>query len=359
MILYKYVSPERVDIIRDGLIRFTQPGYFNDPFEFKPVVKDLFSREFLIGIVHNLFDDEATFTGFVTTQLRQFHSRSSAEDTRSFYEKLAHVAFYTENVDGYRAENYEQQQSIVSEYITGRLKEDKEVSLKDQRRMLKLIIGSNPSLLPVIQLWVSGHMAQFSKEGGWLFAEKFAEAANLHIGVLSLSENWNNLLMWSHYAANHAGIVLAFRADHPFFNQKKTPNDVIRHLRRVHYSEERPQIKLTDLLDENLTRAEKTESFLSNFIYTKGANWKYEQEWRMLRELDAAEKHLGAHDIYLFRFPPDALDQLIVGHRASSQLIETVQEILTSGSRYSHVKLLQAIPDKQGYGLILRELEQI
>jgi hypothetical protein len=33
MRLYKYVPPERVDIMRDLRIRFTPPGYFSDPFE--------------------------------------------------------------------------------------------------------------------------------------------------------------------------------------------------------------------------------------------------------------------------------------------------------------------------------------
>jgi len=33
MRLYKYVAPERVDIVRDLQIRFTPPGYLSDPFE--------------------------------------------------------------------------------------------------------------------------------------------------------------------------------------------------------------------------------------------------------------------------------------------------------------------------------------
>lgn len=32
-LLYKYVSPERINDLLDGKIRFTQPGAFNDPFE--------------------------------------------------------------------------------------------------------------------------------------------------------------------------------------------------------------------------------------------------------------------------------------------------------------------------------------
>ncbi len=38
--LYKYVVPERIDILQNGLIRFTQPMYFNDPFELYPSIKN-------------------------------------------------------------------------------------------------------------------------------------------------------------------------------------------------------------------------------------------------------------------------------------------------------------------------------
>ena len=37
MKLYKYVSLERIDILENSLLRFTQPSTFNDPFEMKPI----------------------------------------------------------------------------------------------------------------------------------------------------------------------------------------------------------------------------------------------------------------------------------------------------------------------------------
>ena len=36
MIFYKYVSAERIDILQNSLIRFTQPNAMNDPFEARP-----------------------------------------------------------------------------------------------------------------------------------------------------------------------------------------------------------------------------------------------------------------------------------------------------------------------------------
>ncbi len=43
MILYKYLKPERaLSVLRSKRIRFTQPGDFNDPFEFRPVWGSIF-----------------------------------------------------------------------------------------------------------------------------------------------------------------------------------------------------------------------------------------------------------------------------------------------------------------------------
>lgn len=39
MILYKYLHPDLLDVLRHRTIRFTQPADFNDPFEFRPQIE--------------------------------------------------------------------------------------------------------------------------------------------------------------------------------------------------------------------------------------------------------------------------------------------------------------------------------
>ena len=36
--LYKYFSPDRVDVISSGMLRYSPPGAFNDPFEGRPEI---------------------------------------------------------------------------------------------------------------------------------------------------------------------------------------------------------------------------------------------------------------------------------------------------------------------------------
>ncbi len=42
MIVYKYVSPRWIEVLKDCLIRFTQPAALNDPFESNPIDGKLF-----------------------------------------------------------------------------------------------------------------------------------------------------------------------------------------------------------------------------------------------------------------------------------------------------------------------------
>lgn len=43
--LYKFVAPDRIDILETGFIRFTQPSALNDPFELQPVFENLLTEE--------------------------------------------------------------------------------------------------------------------------------------------------------------------------------------------------------------------------------------------------------------------------------------------------------------------------
>lgn len=56
MILYKYLQPARLDVLKHKTIRFTQPGDFNDPFEFRPRIQAAASEEEVRTYVENNFE---------------------------------------------------------------------------------------------------------------------------------------------------------------------------------------------------------------------------------------------------------------------------------------------------------------
>jgi hypothetical protein len=56
MILYKYLQPARLDVLQHKMIRFTQPGDFNDPFEFRPLIQSVASDEDVRAYVEEHFE---------------------------------------------------------------------------------------------------------------------------------------------------------------------------------------------------------------------------------------------------------------------------------------------------------------
>lgn len=98
--------------------------------------------------------------------------------------------------------------------------------------------------------------------------ESIKEQRNM--GILCLSEEWDSIRMWSHYAKDHKGVCLEFtRAEgNCLGNEDKcSPVNYVRHY---------PQIDLGQML---LKRDGRTIALI---MKTKSADWSYEKEWRLI-----------------------------------------------------------------------------
>jgi len=97
------------------------------------------------------------------------------------------------------------------------------------------------------------------------FFSNLSEKLNNQIGICSLSRNPLNLLMWAHYATSHTGFVIEFSI--PI---KSTSFDDLNCLVpfSVEYKKEKPIIISPKSLKE--------------YALTKGEDWKYEQEERVI-----------------------------------------------------------------------------
>lgn len=100
------------------------------------------------------------------------------------------------------------------------------------------------------------------------------------MGVACLSENSDNVLMWSHYANNHKGMCVEYNLMD--FNRvlSFTPIPVI-------YSDERNVLKR---LRVNSIEQDIMSFFNKSLVY-KEKSWNYENEWRIVRD----EKACGDH----------------------------------------------------------------
>src|SRR5690242_9303419 len=67
MILYKYLHSDRLDVLSERRIRFTQPADFNDPFEFRPGIQSAMHGKDMLNYVaanfERLLDDELAQNG--------------------------------------------------------------------------------------------------------------------------------------------------------------------------------------------------------------------------------------------------------------------------------------------------------
>lgn len=107
-------------------------------------------------------------------------------------------------------------------------------------------------------------------------AEQFSSDRNFNeVGVISFTENYNNLLMWSHYANEHKGIVIEFDYEklNDYFNYKLSMSDTVE---RVLYNRERYSLLQKDVCVKDL-------------LLAKSDDWIYEKEHRILPKLRKAD----------------------------------------------------------------------
>lgn len=181
--MYKYFGPERLDVLKGCMVRYSPLGAFNDPFEGCPEILSLTSAE------QAKKSFQAVLPDVVKEALGQLPPHAQAAIPSSMWEIL----------------------------------------LRQQLEAME------PEML--------NHLQSFTPKIRLLVANTFDKG----LGAFCLSEVPDSLLMWSHYGASHSGFALEFDARHPHFHQQKGPEDEFRHLRRVEYRETRPSANLTDL----------------------------------------------------------------------------------------------------------------
>ncbi len=271
--LYKYLKPERIDVLTKCKIRYTQPRAFNDPFELTVPMTRIMEEE----------------------EIKHMGDQLIPQQAQDVYERLP---------DPSRSLTSAQQVQLILKKRRAKRKVDKRVA-----QQLRLVA-------PEIRAGIE-------------------EALNSNIGILSLTERPDNLLMWAHYAASHEGLAIGFNSEHPYFNAPKSPNDELRHLRQVTYRQSRPKMSMTNFSGIDI-------------LLVKSTHWAYEREWRILRALQDADEVIPLlpplHTVHLFNFPSDAVVEVILGCRMGEAKRKEVIKEIRSIEHFRHVRILQSSP---------------
>jgi hypothetical protein len=153
------------------------------------------------------------------------------------------------------------------------------------------------------------------------------------VGIISLSRDPWNVLMWSHYADKHTGFMVEFEIKNEFTVAEDATLDKWLVPFPVIYVQDRPQISYWD----------ETEDEEVDKIFTyKSSVWKYEEEERVIKYEGGA----GA-----FPFVPDLLVSVIAGCNISDKNLKLLNKSVKKANmvRAKKIVLFKAEIDAKEY----------
>lgn len=152
--------------------------------------------------------------------------------------------------------------------------------------------------------------------------KNFLVARN-RMGVFSMTEDQKNILMWSHYSAEHTGFCIGLQTDNAFFSRA----------RHVDYDITLPCLNLLEPTWDKLIK-QGVKGLL-----TKAQDWAYEKEWRIV-DVDGVGTHV---------YPSNALNSVILGCRMSPDNKKQIKK--WCDSRGSQPTMYEAKEKKKEFGL--------
>ena len=276
---FKFVNEERIDILQNGCIRFTPPADFNDPFEFKPNISKFHRRSL------------------------QFEFDRNALSEDDLIEKYPKIQKFNEN-----------DESLIQEYSNTR----NDAYTEYKRKLDQILVDY-------------GVLSVFSNK---------SESLNPSMYVHDESEPRQNILMWSHYANNHKGMVIEFNQS--FFSDE---------IEEVTYVTKRPTVTYEEI--DNLC-----SDNLSKIFNSKKNVWNNESEFRVVKKLTDAD-NIIRENIHLFNFNKRSIRSVTIGCKADPKFADKVYEILKSDPELNHVAFYESQIHHEEYQLkFFQRIEQ-
>ena len=197
------------------------------------------------------------------------------------------------------------------------------------------LIRNHPDLMH--QLFLLGYpetCRRFARESCQKFSEDF--------GVICFSRVRTNILMWSHYAAKHAGIVIGFDS-----------LPVSPQLIDVDYSPERIRFDPTQPIG-----GVYDEAFARQIISTKHKDWRYEEEVRLIVKLSGVDPPIEATNgerLYLMRIRPELIKTISLGICCSGKTKARVLAAIEKNNL--GVTVERAVPHDHNFEVSFKPLE--
>ena len=164
--------------------------------------------------------------------------------------------------------------------------------------------------------------------------------------VISFSSKDDNILMWSHYANYHQGLVLGF---------KKLEKTFFKDAKRVNYNYQQESKRFIfnyivkkaitiknnqDMMDEE---SEKIIPYLFNYFYIKKEDWKYENEWRIVFQVDDVRISQYQENIEIVNFEQETLSEIIFGYKMDNKQKKEIIKIVKNCNYNSELSIYEMI----------------
>jgi hypothetical protein len=166
--------------------------------------------------------------------------------------------------------------------------------------------------------------------------------------VFCVSEKADNLLMWAHYANSHSGAVIKFKC----LPEKDT---VLCAAIPIQYEHNMPTLAgVDDYVGQTLGVAPiDYNGYANTLVATKGSEWSYEKEWRVVSEFENREDFEQGHtDFPIFR---EEIVEITLGCRMETpdrdELISLVAD------KYCHAVVRQAHANEMNFSLYYEEIK--
>ena len=154
--------------------------------------------------------------------------------------------------------------------------------------------------------------------------------------IFCISENYDNLLMWAHYADEHKGAVIKLKCLHK-------EDTLLCAAEKVQYSAIMQNPRLDELIVDFDIDSSANKIF-KDCIYTKSRDWQYEQEWRVvLPTQDSSSGHT------FINLREEELDSIYLGCKMAES---DKQEILgITKTQRKNIRVFQAEKDAKIFKL--------
>lgn len=308
MALYKYMAPESVlRFLSSWALRLTPPNQLNDPFEMQPG----------LSVVNDDTLSDAT--------LRQELAKRTAEDvTKMLPSGLLDPSWPDLFVASLLDMLSPAQQRNFNAITPAHIREGLMQNMPAMRAQLQSGVSYFRQQLPS----VNRHLERQAHD---LIPQ--------HIGVLCMSINGYHPLMWAHYADEHRGALIEFDEKGDCFQRNRSASDEFGQFTKVQYVDNRPRIDAS--LDQDT---------FSIMALTKHKSWAYEEEMRLVMPLKRCDQVVNS-SIHLLNVAPSAVNAIVLGLRASTQLAETVQDALQDRNDTVHIRVKKAVQVRGQYEL--------